>query len=126
MPVPDAEADSARLNDAVVANVYRVQQPSGCSRATTVGHRLPRAAPLHTRDMLANRTLDGDIGSDGSCPQERARAAGFTARLSETVAVNSTRAISGIELLNRWHHSDAYYASECANTATGVWSAGTP
>jgi hypothetical protein len=46
------------------------------------------AAQWHTVDVLDNRNLDGDIGSDGSTPQDRANAAGFHGMVAETVAIN--------------------------------------
>ena len=74
--------------------------------------------------MLNNRDLDGDIGSDGSTPQDRAGAAGFHGTVAETVATNPALAISGLELINQWYYNPAYLAimSDCANTAIGVWS----
>jgi len=35
-------------------------------------------------------------------PPDRARAAGFTGNVAETVAINPALAISGIELINMW------------------------
>jgi hypothetical protein len=50
--------------------------------------------------VLNNRALDGDIGSDGSTPQDRANAAGYQGTVAETVAINPALAISGIEIMN--------------------------
>jgi hypothetical protein len=74
--------------------------------------------------VLKNRDLNGDIGSDGSTPQNRADAAGFRGVVDETVAINPAIAISGIELLNQWYYNPAYMAimQNCANTEIGVWS----
>jgi hypothetical protein len=74
--------------------------------------------------VLNNRNLDGDIGSDGSTPQDRANAAGFHGQVAETVAINQSIAISGNDLLNRWYYNPAYKAimSNCANSQMGVWS----
>lgn len=74
--------------------------------------------------MLNNRDLDGDLGSDGSTPQDRANAAGFRGTVAETVAINPALAISGIELINQWYYNPAYLAimRDCAHTAIGVWS----
>ena len=74
--------------------------------------------------MLNNRNLGGDLGSDGSTPQDRATAAGFRGQVAETVAINPALAISGIELLNQWYYNPAYLAimQDCAHTAMGVWS----
>jgi hypothetical protein len=89
---------------------------------------LQLAAQWHTRDVLNNRNLDGDIGSDGSTPQDRANAAGFHGQVAETVAINQSIAISGNDLLNRWYYNPAYKAimSNCANSQMGVWSENSP
>ena len=74
--------------------------------------------------MLTNRGLDGDVGSDGSTPQDRAAAAGFQGKVAETVAINPALAINGIEILNQWYYAPEYRAimQDCANTAISVWS----
>lgn len=123
--VPAARADNKRLNDGVVANVYTVQHQAGCTTNIHINPQLRLAAQWHTDDVLNNRDLDGDIGSDGSTPQDRATAAGFRGRVAETVAINPALAISGIELINQWYYNPAYLAimQDCANTEIGVWSA---
>src|SRR3954465_3856300 len=68
--------NNKRLNDGVVANVYTVQHQAGCTNDVKINPQLRLAAEWHTRDVLNNRALDGDIGSDGSTPQSRAEAAG--------------------------------------------------
>ena len=75
--MPTAAADNKRLNDGVVANVYTVQHQHGCGNDVKINPQLQLAAEWHTNDVLNNRALDGDIGSDGSTPQARADAAGF-------------------------------------------------
>ena len=77
---PVARADNKRLNDGVVANVFTVQHQAGCTNDVKINPQLQLAAQWHTLDLLNNRNLDGDIGSDGSTPQDRARAAGFQGR----------------------------------------------
>ena len=121
---PAAHADNRRLNDGVVANVYTVQQQAGCTKDLKINPPLRLAAQWHTNDVLNNRDLDSDIGSDGSTPQDRANAAGFRGRVAETVAINPALAISGIELINQWYYNPAYLAimKDCGNTAIGVWS----
>jgi uncharacterized protein YkwD len=121
---PVAHADNKRLNDGVVANVYTVQHQAGCTNDIHINPQLRLAAEWHSRDVLNNRNLDGDIGSDGSTPQGRANAAGFHGQLAQTVAINPALAISGIELINQWYYNPAYLAimSDCANTEIGVWS----
>ena len=122
--LPSAYADNKRLNDGVVANVYTVQHQAGCTNDVKINPKLQLAAQWHTLDVLNNRALDGEIGSDGSTPQDRAQAAGFRGKVAETVAINPALAISGIELINQWYYNPAYFAvmSDCANTDIGVWS----
>ena len=122
--MPIAHGDNKRLNDAVVANVYTIQHQAGCTNDVTIIPQLQRAAEWHARDVLNNRDLNGDIGSDGSTPQDRADAAGFQGRVAETVAINPALAISGVELISRWYDNAAYLAimSDCAHTHIGVWS----
>ncbi|TGD85968.1 CAP domain-containing protein [Mycolicibacterium sp. CH28] len=122
--MPTAHADNKRLNNGVVANVYTVQHQAGCTTDIHVNPQLRLAAQWHTADLLNNRSLDSDTGSDGSTPQARGAAAGFRGNVSETVAVNPALAISGIELINQWYNNPAYLAimQDCANTEIGVWS----
>jgi uncharacterized protein YkwD len=135
MPAAHADGDNntlipnnKRLNDGVVANVYTMQHQAGCTNDVKINPQLRLAAEWHTRDVLNNRNLDADIGSDGSTPQDRANAAGFHGPVAETVAINPALAISGIELINQWYYNPAYFAimSNCANTQIGVWSENSP
>jgi uncharacterized protein YkwD len=121
---PLSHADNSRFNKAVVSNVYTVQRQAGCTNSLTISPQLQLAAQWHTDDVLNNRNLDGDIGSDGSTPQDRARAAGFAGNVAETVAINPALAISGIELINTWYYDphDMAIMRDCANTKIGVWS----
>ena len=82
------------------------------------------AAQWHAGDVLNNRELDADVGSDGSTPQDRANAAGFKGTVTETVAINPALAISGVEIMNQWYYRPDYMAimSNCANSRMGVWS----
>ena len=120
-----AHADNKRLNDSVVANVYTVQHHAGCTGNVKIDPLLQRAAQWHTDDVLGNRDINGDIGSDGSTPQTRALAAGFRGTVAETVAINPAVAINGIDILNQWYYDPTAFAimSDCANTLMGVWSA---
>ncbi len=135
LPIAHADGDNntlipnnKRLNDGVVANVYTVQHHAGCTNDVTINPQLQLAAQRHTRDVLNNRNLDGDTGSDGSTPQDRANAAGYKGLVAETVAINPAIAISGMELINKWYYNPAYYAimSNCAHTQIGVWSENSP
>lgn len=121
---PVANGDNKRLNDGVVANVYTIQHQAGCRNDLKINPQLQEAAQWHALDVLNNHALDGDVGSDGSMPQDRAQAAGFRGKVAQTVAINPTLAINGIDILNQWYYNPAYMAimSDCANTAIGVWS----
>jgi len=116
--------NNKRLNDGVVANVYTVQHQAGCANDVKINPQLQLAAQRHTDDVLNNRNLDGDIGSDGSTAQSRAEAAGYRGTVAETVAINPALAISGVELINQWYYNPAYFAimADCAHTQMGVWS----
>jgi uncharacterized protein YkwD len=131
MPAAHADNDNntlipnnKRLNDGVVANVYTMQHQAGCTNDVKINPQLQLAAQWHAQDVLNNRSLDGEIGSDGSTPQDRANAAGFRGKVAETVAINPALAISGIELINQWYYNPVYnkIMSDCANNQIGVWS----
>lgn len=119
-----AHADNKRLNASAFANIYTVQQQAGCVTEPKINPQLRLAAEWHTNDVLNNRALDGDIGSDGSTVQLRASNAGFTGNVAETIAINPALAISGIELINQWYYNPAYLTimQNCAYTQIGVWS----
>jgi hypothetical protein len=116
--------NNKRLNDSVVSNVYTIQHQAGCTNDVNISPHLTQAAQWHTHDVLNNRALDGDIGSDGSTAQDRANAAGFQGTVAETVAINPALAISGIELIRQWYYNPAYLAimRDCGHTVMGVWS----
>ena len=124
LAAPAAHADNRRLNSSVVANVYTIQHQAGCTTNIKINPKLQLAAQRHTDDVLNDRALDGDIGSDGSTVQARAATAGYSGVVAETVAINPALAISGIELLNQWYYNPAYLAimRNCANAEIGVWS----
>lgn len=119
-----ALADNKRLNDGVVANVYTVQRQAGCHTDLKIDPRLRLAAQWHSQDLLNNRSLNADTGSDGSTPQDRASAAGYRGAVAETVAINPALAISGIELIRQWYYNPDYLAimQNCRNVVIGVWS----
>jgi hypothetical protein len=123
--IPTAGADNKRLNDGVVANVYTMQHQAGCTTDIKINPKLRLAAQWHTNDVLNNRALNGDIGSDGSTVADRARNAGYAGPVAETVGINPALAISGIELINQWYYRPDYHAimSDCSNVDIGVWSA---
>ena len=121
---PLAGADNARLNNGVIANVYTVQHQAGCDNDIKQTLALGLAAQRQARDMISNRALDGDLGSDGSTPQSRAADAGFVGAVSQTVAINPALAINNVDVINQWYNDPRAFAilSDCRNTAIGVWS----
>lgn len=121
---PVASADNNRLNSGVVANVYTVQQQAGCTTTLRWNPALRLAAQWHANDVLRNRALAGDLGSDGSTPQSRAAAAGFVGAVAQTVAINPALAINNVDIINQWFYDPRTYTimADCRNTAIGVWS----
>ena len=121
---PAAGADNARLNNSVVRNVFTVQHQAGCITEIKVNPKLRLAAEWHTVDVLNNHALDGDIGSDGSTVQDRARNAGYNGAVAETVAINPALAINNLQIINQWYYRPDYFAimSDCTNIDIGVWS----
>lgn len=119
-----AHGDNTRLNNGVVANVYTIQHQAGCTTTIKKDPVLTLAAQWHSADVLTNRALDGDLGSDGSTPQSRALAAGFRGAVAQTVAINPALAINNLDILNQWYYDPVAFGimSDCANSAIGVWS----
>jgi uncharacterized protein YkwD len=122
--MPSAHADNRRLNESVFVNIYTAQRQNGCTAEPRLDGRLVDAARRHALHVLNNRDVNGEIGSDGSTPQDRANATGFVGKVAETVAINPALAINGIETLNQWWYDPPSRAAmqDCANTAIGVWS----
>jgi uncharacterized protein YkwD len=124
LAAPAAHADNKRLNSAVVSAVYTLQHQAGCTNDVIRNNALTLAAEWHAEDMINNRNINDDIGSDGSTAQDRANAAGFNGKAAETVAINPAISITSLELVNQWYYNPADMAiiRDCANTAMGVWS----
>lgn len=122
--IPTAHADNNRLNNSVVANVYTIQHQAGCKNDVIVNAPLRLAAQWHALDVLNNRALDADIGSDGTAPQDRAAAAGFRGKVAETVAINQSLAINNLDVLNQWYFNpqDLAIMQDCQYSRMGVWS----
>ena len=125
---PVANADNLRLNNGVVVNVDTIKKHAGCTTDLHINPQLQAAAQRHTIDVLNNRDLDGDVGSDGSTVQDRARGVGYNGTVAETVAINQSLAINGLDVMGNWYNRPDYYAimSNCANTQIGVWSENSP
>jgi uncharacterized protein YkwD len=121
---PCAHADNKRQLRSIFIDIYTAQQRAGCKTDPRLDSRLVEAARLHTLDVLGNRDLGGDIGSDGSTPQDRANGQGFSGKVAQTVAINPALAISDVEILNQWWYDPPSRAimQDCGNTAIGVWS----
>jgi uncharacterized protein YkwD len=119
---PTANADNNRLNNGVAQSVYVIKRQAGCTTDLKPNPALELAAQRHADDVLNNRALDGDIGSDGSTAQDRARAAGYNGTAAETVAILPSMSINGIDILGNWYYRPDYFAimSNCANTQIGV------
>jgi len=117
-----------RLNNGVVQSVYAIKKQAGCTTDLKPNLALELAAQWHAEDVLNNRALDGDIGSDGSTAQGRAQAAGYTGTVAETVFIIPSFAINGIDILGNWYYRPDYFAimSNCANTQIGVRSVNSP
>ncbi|QEN16526.1 CAP domain-containing protein [Mycolicibacterium sp. ELW1] len=124
LDAPSAHADNSRQLRSIFIDIYTAQQRNGCKTDPRLDNRLVEAARIHTLDVLANRDLNGDIGSDGSTPLDRANGQGFVGKVAETVAINPALAISDIEVLQQWWSDPASRATmqDCGNTAIGVWS----
>jgi hypothetical protein len=123
LAVPPAHADNKRLNDSVVLDVYTVQQRAGCTSGVTSDQHLELAAKWHTRDIQTNRSLDGDVGSDGSTASDRAQTAGFHGSVAETVAINPALAISGVDIL-RQCTTTPLTSPSCPTAHTPKWACG--
>lgn len=119
-----AHADNNRLNISVVKMVYIVQHQAGCTNIVQTNPQLQLAAQWHALDVRNNRALNGDTGSDGSSPQDRANAAGYRGQVQETVAINPALSVTSFEVINMWYHRPEILAimQNCANTEVGVWS----
>jgi uncharacterized protein YkwD len=122
--IPSAHADNSRLNNSVFANIYTAQKQNGCPTEPRLDGRLVEAAQRQTLDLLNNHDINGDTGSDGSTPQDRARAAGFVGKVAETVAINPSIAINNIDVLGQWYGDPVLWGivRDCSHTALGVWS----
>jgi hypothetical protein len=64
LAMPIAHADNKRLNDGVVANIYTIQHQAGSTNDVRINPHLQLAAQWHAVDVLNNRHLSGDVGSD--------------------------------------------------------------
>lgn len=122
--LPEGHADNTRLNKSVAAMVHIIQRQAGCTGDLRMNSQLVLAAQWHTHDVLNVRSLDGNIGSDESSPQDRANAAGYHGKVQETVAINPAVAITSVDLINQWYGNAEHLAimQDCANTEIGVWS----
>ena len=116
--------NNQRLNNGVAQSVYAIKRQAGCTTDLKNNPALELAAQRHAEDVLNNRALDGDIGSDGSTAQQRAQIAGYRGTVTETVAILPSLAINGIDILGNWYYRPDYFAimSNCANTQIGVRS----
>jgi uncharacterized protein YkwD len=121
---PGVPGNNDRLNNGIVVNVDTTKKHAGCTTDLKINPQLQSAAQRHTVDVLNNRGLDADIGSDGSTVQDRARDAGYRGTVAETVAINQSLTINDLDVMGNWYYRPDYMAimSNCANTQIGVWS----
>ncbi|HXS86654.1 MAG TPA: CAP domain-containing protein [Mycobacterium sp.] len=121
---PGVPGNNDRLNNGIVVNVDTIKHQAGCTTNLKINPQLQAAAQRHTIDVLNNRALDGDVGSDGSSVVDRARGAGYRGTVAETVAINQSLAINDLDVIGNWYSRPDYLAimSNCANTHIGVWS----
>ena len=63
---PGVPGNNDRLNNGIVVNVDTIKRQAGCTTKLKINPQLQSAAQRHTIDVLNNRGLDADIGSDGS------------------------------------------------------------
>src|ERR1700722_15230396 len=115
---PGVPGNNDRLNNGIVVNVDTIKRQAGCKTNLKINPQLQSAAQRHTVDVLNNRGLDADIGSD------RARGAGYNGAVAETVAINQSLTINDLDVMGNWYYRPDYMAimSNCANTQIGVWS----
>ena len=121
---PGVPGNNDRLNNGIVVNVDTIKRQAGCKTNLKINPQLQAAAQRHTVDVLNNRGLDADIGSDGSSVVDRARGAGYNGTVAETVAINQSLTINDLDVMGNWYYRPDYMAimSNCANTQIGVWS----
>ena len=121
---PGVPGNNDRLNNGIVVNVDTIKRQAGCKTNLKINPQLQSAAQRHTVDVLNNRGLDADIGSDGSSVADRARGAGYKGTVAETVAINQSLTINDLDVMGNWYYRPDYMAimSNCANTQIGVWS----
>ena len=121
---PGVPGNNDRLNNGIVVNVDTTKKHAGCTTDLKKNGQLEAAARQQTVDVLNNRGLDGDVGSDGSTVQDRARGAGYNGTVAETVAINQSLTINDLDVMGNWYNRPDYLAimSNCANTQIGVWS----
>ena len=86
--------------------------------------RLTDAARTHAFDVRDNHDINGDLGSDGSTPQDRAHANGCVGKVYETVAIVPSIAINNLQVLNQWWYDPPMRGimQDCRNVSIGVWS----
>jgi len=121
---PGVPGNNDRLNNGIVVNVDTIKRQAGCTTNLKKNGLLEAAARQHTVDVLNNRGLDADTGSDGSTVQDRARGAGYNGTVAETVAINQSLTINDLDVMGNWYYRPDYMAimSNCSNTQIGVWS----
>jgi len=117
-PAPSGEASSAGCNytgnDQFVSELIRLVNNARTSNglpALSVNQNLVDAANVHAVDMICNNTL-GHAGTDGSTPEDRVSAEGFSASLviEDIFALDPAYGMSAQAAFNRWNSIPAYQA----------------
>jgi hypothetical protein len=121
---------NARLNDGIVADGSPFSTKPGCTNDIEINPPLQLAAQWHTDDVLNNRALDNDIGSEGphhnsgptppdsaaTCPKpyHQPRPGDQRHRDSPPVVLQPRR-------FRRHVPPGSTDSLDCANTVVGVW-----
>jgi uncharacterized protein YkwD len=71
--------NNSRLNDSLAQGAYILQHQAGCTNDVNLNPQLNQAAQWHADDLMNNRALDSDIGTDGSTPRTGPMRRGFQA-----------------------------------------------
>jgi uncharacterized protein YkwD len=114
---PTAVTGDSRLEDQVLALVNNERRRARCE-PVRMDERLRTAARAHSADMALSNDLD-HTGSDGSSPEDRMRAAGYSQGLSENIARGQD---SAQQVMRNWlrDRGDRANILNCDAKAMGV------
>lgn len=114
---PTTAPGNAGFEDQVLSMVNVERRKAHC-QPVRMDNRLRSAARSHSVDMAVNDFF-GHTGSDGSSFGDRARRAGYTAAMSENIAIGQT---SPREVMRSWMRSEGHSENilNCDAKALGV------